>query len=110
MSETPIFAPSNCASIFNHFDNLIQINFNDNFNTSKVTNMCLMFSSCFKIQLEINIMNASIIGYAQMFRNVLSDSSAYVILSYTTDTQTIVETMEVTTSDTYRSKITLKQI
>ena len=43
VSEAPIFAPSDCSLFFAGFINLISINYNDNFNTSKVTNMSYMF-------------------------------------------------------------------
>ena len=50
VSETPIFAPSNCSSIFSFYNkeisNLIQINFNNNFNATNVTNMYNMFHNC----------------------------------------------------------------
>ena len=53
VSEAPIFAPFDCNHIFTFFkfdsnynsiSNLISINFNNNFNTSSVTNMKRMFS------------------------------------------------------------------
>ena len=43
VSEAPIFAPSDCSLFFAGFNNLISINYNNNFNTSKVTNMSYMF-------------------------------------------------------------------
>ena len=43
VSEAPIFAPSDCSLFFAGFINLVSINYNDNFNTSKVTNMSYMF-------------------------------------------------------------------
>ena len=43
VSDAPIFAPINCLKIFSDFSNLKTINFNNNFNTSKVTNMQDMF-------------------------------------------------------------------
>lgn len=58
VSETLIFA-SNCEKIFSFskydfnsnelISNLIQINFNDNFNTSEVTSMKYMFSGCISL-------------------------------------------------------------
>ena len=79
------------------------------FNTSKVTNMEYMFYECHKLQTEINIMNVRT-SYSSMLGNSLTDANAYVILGYTTDTQTIAEAMKNTCNSTYRSKITLKQI
>ena len=43
VSEAQIFAPSNCYGMFMSFKNLVNINFNNNFNTSKVTDMHSMF-------------------------------------------------------------------
>ena len=43
VSEAPIFAPADCSLFFAGFNNLININYNNNFNTSKVTNMSYMF-------------------------------------------------------------------
>ena len=44
VSDAPIFAPTDCLKIFSDFSNLKTINFNNNFNTSKATNMQDMFS------------------------------------------------------------------
>ena len=54
VSETPIFAPSDCDSIFSFYKNennktitnLTQINFNNNFNTATVIDMSFMFCDC----------------------------------------------------------------
>ena len=43
VSGAPIFAPQDCSLFFAGFNNLVNINYNDNFNTSKVTNMSYMF-------------------------------------------------------------------
>ena len=43
VSEAPIFAPTDCSLFFAGFNSLININYNNNFNTSKVTNMSYMF-------------------------------------------------------------------
>ena len=43
VSEAPIFAPSDCTLFFAGFNCLVNINYNDNFNTSKVTNMSYMY-------------------------------------------------------------------
>ena len=80
------------------------------FNTSNVTKMSSMFYNCLKLQTQINIMNAGTTSYSGMFNGALTDPSAYVILGYTTDTQSIAEAMKVTASTANQSKITLKQI
>ena len=60
VSEAPIFAPQNCLYIFFEFNNLVQINFNNNFNTSKVTNMSGMFWICKSLtSLDLSNFNTS---------------------------------------------------
>ncbi len=76
-SEVEIIAPANCGSIFyfskyennKYLSNLIQINFNDNFNTSNVTNMKNMFAGCsFLTSLDLSGFNTSkIIDMSSMF-------------------------------------------
>ena len=74
VSEAPIFAPSNCEGIFsfNKYDNengelisnLIQIKFNDNFNTANVTNMESMFKGCSSLtNLDLSSFNTSKVKY-----------------------------------------------
>ena len=58
VSGAQIFAPSSCSEMFSfyydywadsgekHISNLIKINFNNNFNTTKVTTMSYMFENC----------------------------------------------------------------
>ena len=68
VSEAPIFAPADCSGIF-HFakiengksvSSLIQINFNGNFNTSKVTKMNSMFGYCSSLtSLDLSSFNTS---------------------------------------------------
>ena len=60
VSEVPIFAPSGCSYMFFGFKNLAQINFNNNFNTSKVTTMGSMFSFCSSLtSLDLSSFNTS---------------------------------------------------
>ena len=82
VSEAPIFAPSNCIGLFsflgyvnnNRISNLIQINFNNNFNTSNVTDMSAMFSDCsFLTSLDLSSFNTSkVTGMGSMFSNCSS--------------------------------------
>ena len=69
VSEAPIFAPSNCEAIFSYFKNLIQINFNNKFNTSKVTDMGGMFEGCSSLtSLDVSNFNTSqVTGMGGMF-------------------------------------------
>ena len=94
---------------FAGFNNLISINYNNNFNTSKVTNMNYMFSDCTKTQVKITIMNPNMTTYDGMISGALNDANVYAIISYTIDTQSIAETMKATNKFN-QSKITLKQI
>ena len=82
----------------------------DSFNTSNVTDMESMFQACYKLQTEINIMNTGTTSYSNMFMGALTDANAYVILGYTTDTQSIAEAMKATASTANQSKITLKAL
>ena len=60
VSEAPIFAPTSCGSTFSNFKNLIQINFNNNFNTSKVIYMNGMFSNSSSLtNLDLSSFNTS---------------------------------------------------
>ena len=74
VSEAPIFAPTDCSLFFTSFKSLTQINFNNNFNTSKVTNMSLMFQDCTSIAgLDLSSFNTSnVTNMPQMFRNCSS--------------------------------------
>ena len=69
VSDAPIFAPSSCTGMFEDFKNLVQINFNNNFNTSKVTNMWRMFFNCTSLtNLDLSSFNTSkITDMSQMF-------------------------------------------
>ena len=60
VSEAPIFAPSDCTGMFYNFINLTSINFNNNFNTSNVTNMDSMFWGCGSLtSLDVSSFNTS---------------------------------------------------
>ena len=84
VSEAPIFAPSNCLEIFSFYkydnengeliSNLIQIKFNDNFNTANVTNMESMFNGCSSLtNLDLSSFNTSKVKYmGGMYRGMFS--------------------------------------
>ena len=68
VSEVPIFAPYDCSRLFyfpkyennKAIANLESINFNNNFNTSKVTNMGGMFNGCYALKnLDLSSFNTS---------------------------------------------------
>ena len=91
-----------------NISNLISINFNNNFNTSNVTNMEYMFSECYKLTTTINILNANT-TYIEIFTNSLTDTNAKVTIGYTSANKSIVEAMK-ERAGSNQSKITLKQI
>ena len=70
VSEAPIFAPINSISLFDSFTNLTAINFNDNFNTSKVTDMNALFYFCYNLEeLDLSSFNTNnVTRMLQMFR------------------------------------------
>ena len=74
VSDAPIFAPSSCTEMFEDFKNLVQINFNNNFNTSKVTNMWRMFFNCTSLtNLDLSSFNTSkVTNMGSMFFNCTS--------------------------------------
>ena len=81
------------------------------FNTDNVTNMNYMFCGCAKLQTQINITNANLTSYSGMFSGAATDSSAHIIIGYTTDTETIATNMKNTcTSETAKARIELKKI
>ena len=65
VSEAPIFAPQDCSLFFAGFNSLVSINYDDNFNTSKVTNMSYMYLPIYSdngawssaVTLTLNIKN-----------------------------------------------------
>ena len=82
VSEAQIFAPSSSNYIFSFhkyangkdISNLISINFNNNFNTSNVTNMSSMFNDCSSLtSLNLSSFNtANVTNMAGMFYNCKS--------------------------------------
>ena len=98
---------TNMSRMFYNCSSLTNLDLSS-FNTSNTTNMSYMFFNCKKLETEINIMSTSTTSYSSMFGGALSDANAYVILGYTTDTQSIATAMKNTCG--YSSKITLKAI
>ena len=132
VSEAQIFAPSSSNYIFSfrkyangkNISNLISINFNNNFNTSKVTNMesmfcaCLsltnldlsnfntskvtnmeyMFYKCESLTTTINIMNANVSNYTNMFFKAATASDSKITVNYIADAYTLVDNMIATKS------------
>ena len=65
VSEAPIFAPAYCEQLFGYFKKLIQINFNDNFNTTNVTNMFKIFVNCSSLT-NLDLSNFNTINVTNM--------------------------------------------
>ncbi len=106
VSEAPIFAPTSCFSLLANLKKLLTIDFNNNFNTSKVTTMGSMFMyysslinldlsnfntlnvtdmtwlfySCNKIQTEFKIMNANV-SYSGILGGYMSSGVSHWALS-----------------------------
>ena len=101
VSEAQIFAPSSSNYIFSfrkyangkNISNLISINFNNNFNTSKVTNMEGMFYKCESLTTTINIMNANVSNYTNMFFKAATASGSKITVNYIADASTLVDNM-----------------
>ena len=101
VNEAQIFAPSSSNYIFSfrkyangkNISNLISINFNNNFNTSKVTNMEYMFYKCESLTTTINIMNANVSNYTNMFFKAATASDSKITVNYIADASTLVDNM-----------------
>ncbi len=93
VSDAPIFAPSNCEEIFSFkksvnnkdISNLISINFNNNFNTSNVTNMGSMFRDCSSLtSLDLSNFNTSNVTNMIGMFEVCSDLTSLNLSSFNT--------------------------
>ena len=101
---------TNMDSMFGGCSSLTSLDLSS-FNTSKVTKMASMFENCKKLTTQINIMNTGTTSYSSMFSKAASDSSAHIIIGYTTNTQSIAEAMRNTCTDaTAKARIELKKI
>ena len=101
---------TNMDSMFGGCSSLTSLDLSS-FDTSKVTKMASMFENCKKLTTQINIMNTGTTSYSSMFSKAASDSSAHIIIGYTTDTETIATAMRDTcTNATAKARIELKKI
>ncbi|CCY94678.1 lipoprotein [Firmicutes bacterium CAG:884] len=101
---------TNMDSMFGGCSSLTSLDLSS-FDTSKVTKMASMFENCKKLTTQINIMNTGTTSYSSMFSKAASDSSAHIIIGYTTDTETIATAMRDTCTDaTAKARIELKKI
>ena len=94
VSEAPIFAPSNCEQLFGYFKKLIQINFNDNFNTTNVTNMFQIFVKCSSLtNLDLSNFNTSNVTNMYGMFVVCSSLTSLNLSSFNTENVTDMMTM-----------------
>ena len=101
---------TNMSYMFENCSSLTSLDLSS-FDTSKVTKMASMFENCKKLTTQINIMNTGTTSYSSMFSKAASDSSAHIIIGYTTNTQSIAEAMRNTCTDaTAKARIELKKI
>ena len=94
VSEVPIFAPTYCSGLFSNFVKLIQINFNNNFNTSKVTNMASMFSGCSSLSsLDLSSFNTSNVTNVSFMFNGCSSLTSLNLNGFNTSKVTNMSNM-----------------
>ena len=93
---------TNMSSMFMSCSSLTELDLS-NFNTSKVTNMSWMFNDCSSLTTTINIMNANVTDYSNMFRLAATASGAKITVNYIADASTLVDNMIATKS--YNSNV-----
>ena len=102
VSEAPIFAPSDCYHIFSFYKyennkwtyNLTQINFNNNFNTAKVTNMQSMFERCKSLtNLDLSSFNTANVKYMNYMLHGCSSLTNLDLSSFNTANVTYMNYM-----------------
>ena len=94
------FNTANVTSMSRMFDECSSLTSLDlsGFNTSKVTDMMYMFFNCSSLTTTINIMNADVTNYSDMFYKAAIDASAKITVNYFADTSTLVDKMIATKS------------
>ena len=95
VSEVPIFAPAYRGdSIFEKFKNLVQIDFNSNFNTSKVTYMNGMFQYCSSLaSLDLSDFNTSKVKEMRWMFDGCSSLTSLNLSSFNTSNVTIMSNL-----------------
>ena len=68
------------------------------FNTSKVTDMSWMFRGCEKIVTELNIVSTNVNEYSQIFLAAALGNESKLIVNYTAETESLVDSMIATKS------------
>ncbi|MBQ9012209.1 MAG: BspA family leucine-rich repeat surface protein, partial [Bacilli bacterium] len=88
-ADGEVYAPSNSGYLFQNFNKAVSINFNNSFNTSKVTNMGTMFYNCSSVtNIDLSKFNtSSVTNMSSMFNGCSSlvnlDISNFVTSSVT---------------------------
>ena len=94
VSEAPIFAPAYCEQLFGYFKKLIQINFNDNFNTTNVTNMFQIFLNCSSLtNLDLSNFNTANVTYIGGMFNGCSSLTSLDLSRFNTANVTNISSM-----------------
>ena len=94
VSEAPIFAPVYCEELFSNFEKLIRINFNDNFNTAKVTSMQRMFYSCSSLtNLDLSSFNTVKVTSMQDMLYRCSSLTSLDLSNFNTSNVTTMQSM-----------------
>mgnify|MGYP004654049653 CR=1 FL=1 len=94
VSDAPIFAPYYSSYIFSYFKNLVQINFNNNFNTSKVTQMGSMFYGCSSLTtLDLSNFNTSKVTQMGSMFYGCSSLTSLDLSSFNTSNATTMQSM-----------------
>ena len=89
---------TNMIMMFNNCSSLISLDLSS-FNTSNVTNMGDMFWNCSSLTTTIDIINANVSDYDQMFYNAATKSDSQITVNYIASTSTLVDNMIATKSE-----------
>ena len=87
----------NMESMFNRCSSLTTLDLSS-FNTSNVTNMQWMFIYCSKLTTTINIMNADVTKYLNIFYDAATASGAKITVNYIASASSLVDKMIATKS------------
>ena len=89
---------TNMGDMFWNCSSLISLDLSS-FNTSNVTNMGDMFWNCSSLTTTIDIINANVSDYDQMFYNAATKSDSQITVNYIASTSTLVDNMIATKSE-----------
>ena len=90
---------SNMESMFSDCTSLINLDLSS-FNTLNLKKMLNMFSGCSSLTTTINIMNANVSEYSDMFSDAATNSGSQITVNYIADASTLVDNMIATKSQT----------